>query len=163
MLTSFEMKMAANLVNESRSEEIHSLYLRERKDCDAIYYRCKETYGYYKKNYVGFRELIFQQSLVVINDGDNQLIVENMTKKNSENSVLVIRQIAGSEEFVKESLEILKKLFRNRNISKVKIVCFRNEILKDMVAWEKVGFEKEVEYMIGENVRVHYSFKFVYE
>ena len=106
---------------------------------------------------------MFSQNLVVIKDGDNQLLVENMSKINPANTVLIVRHAVGSISFIKEALGILSKLFKGRHVSKAKILCFANEITKDVDNLTAAGFEKEIEYAIGENDRVCYSFKFKYD
>lgn len=152
--------MAAKLVNESKCEEIYSLYLRSRSEGDEIYYRCKQTYGFYKTHFVDFRELIFKQNLIIMKDGDNQLIVENLSKGNEINSTLIVRHMVGSREFMKEAVVFLKRLFATRNIGKIKIVCFEQEIENDMAALEEIGFVKEIEYAVGDRMRVHYAYEF---
>ena len=152
--------MAAKLVNESKSEEIYSLYLRGRDEGDELYYRCKQTYGFYKTHFVDFRELIFKQNLVVFNDGNNQLIVENLSKTNAVNSTLIVRHMAGSKVFMREAIELLERLFAKRNIGKVKLLCFAKELEKDADSLAEIGFVKELGYQVGNAERVHYAYEF---
>ena len=145
------------LVNANASEKVFNYILLNNDSNNSIQYTEKDFYILMKNNYLAFRDNIFSNKMIILSDNNqgNIVIIENQSKTNVSFNNLIIKYLDCNEKFLKESLEFLESIFYSKNIKKIKISCFVDEIecLEGII---KDGYlKKELSYKIGLNDRVH--------
>ena len=139
------------LANVNDSEKVFNSIFFYRNSDNSIQYVDKGFHILMKDNYLIFRDYIFSNKYIALVDDkrDNNIIVENKSKTNIDVNTLDIRYLDCNEQFLKESLMFLEKVFSNKNIRKIKMTCFKEDIecIDDLI--NGGYFKKELSYCIG--------------
>lgn len=148
-----------NLVNETNVEKSYRIFLQNFDEEELIQYKCPKTFIALKDNYLQFKEFIHSKRYVGFVDveHDQLILIENTKKGNSSLTYLIYRYICTNLNNFEQANELIKRMFNNKGIEKIKIVCDKREIAKSLHIFEENGYFLDLSYSVGKNERLHYS------
>lgn len=152
------------LINESNIEKAYKIFIDSQSKKYDLYYICPKTKHIFRKSYLQFKEFIHNKRFIgFIHPLEKKLIViENPRKINSDLKYLIIRYINCDPIMFLDVESIIKKIFFNKGIEKIKIIGNKKELESIAEILNEYNYFLDLNYTVGKDERVQYS-KFLYE
>lgn len=152
------------LVNETNIEQAYKIFVGNMNKKNDFRYSCSKTRYIFKESYLQFKEFIHNKRFIGFIDSTEEklIIIENVRKANGNLTYLIFRFIYCDSIMFNNVEMLIKKMFLEKGIEKVKIVCNKKDIKDSIECLYKHKYFLDLKYVVGENERVQFS-KYIYE
>lgn len=152
------------LINETNIESAYKIFIGNQYKKHDVFYICPKTKHIFKESYLQFKEFIHNKRLIGFIDliEKKLIIIENVRKTNSDLKYLIIRYINCDSEMLGNVEKVITKMFYKKGIEKIKIICNKEELKNSIEILNRHNYFLDIEYIVGEDLRVQYS-KYLYE